>query len=399
MEWIKNIKLEIINQQETPFVLINLDQVKENLSFIKGLIKENNVDWKVYYAIKASYFYPVLKSLKEAGINGIEVISNLEKNIANKAGFSNNQIVYNGLFRKKQEILEVLKEGGIVNIDSVQELESLIGEQDLSLGLRFYPEFEGQGNFVKKESKLGLDKFSFEKCINLCKKEKIRVRGLSFHIYSNLTELSDLKKSIEGCLNLIDKIEKELGYSLEYLDIGGGFDAPSLLSENFSEQFKEISSLIKQRKPKIKVISEFGRFLVNDAVVIISSVKGIKENALKKWVVIDIGTNYLIPAPGKNFKVFPLIKRKPDNKQKSHIVYAICSPAGIIQEDNSFGPYKIGEKIAVCNSGAYTSVMKEQFIFEDPKHLFLKEGMVVETIDKFKLNDVLRYHGWKIKCN
>ena len=143
----------------------------------------------------------------------------------------------------------------------------------------------------------------------------------------------------------------------------------------------------------------FGRFLVNDAVVIISSVKGIKENALKKWVVIDIGTNYLIPAPGKNFKVFPLIKRKPDNKQKSHIVDAICSPAGIIQEDNSFGPYKIGEKIAVCNSGAYTSVMKEQFIFEDPKHLFLKEGMVVETIDKFKLNDVLRYHGWKIKCN
>jgi len=395
-KWIKEVDIKVF-EEETPLVLINLDKIKENLEIIKSAINEANIDCDVYYALKANYFYPILETLKESGIKGVEIISSLERDIAHKAGFSNKQLIFNGLFREGNELLEIINEGGIVNIDSPQELKSIKNENNLSVGLRIYPEFEKEGNFIKRKSKLGLDRISFEECVNICKENSINIIGLNFHIFSNLTEFNDLKRSIKSSLGLIENLEKEIGYKVKYLDIGGGFSSPLTFSENPSKRFSELFSFIKEINPEIKVIIEAGRFLVNDAIAIISSVKGVKNYDSDNWVVLDIGTNYLIPALGSGFKVFPLNEKRLNNEEESIIVDAICSPAGIIEDNNNLGPYVSGEKVAVCNSGAYTSVMKEQFVFGNPKHIFLKDGKVIESIDKFELNDVLKYHGWRLK--
>jgi len=320
-----------------------------------------------------------------------------------KAGFSPDNIVMNGLGRTSDELMEALTSGAIVSIDSLSELNKLelykeqLSALDVKIGLRVNPQFDGEGNFVKRHGKLGMSYEEAIECIQFSQKIGLQVQGFSFHIFSNQTEYSSYDKPVKSFIEFIKETEKRFSITCNYVDLGGGI-APRMFFEDDSA-FKAfvthvVSLFDNSGMGDVRILFEPGRYIVADATVIFSRIKTIKRNSGGTWAVLDIGTNYLIPAPGSDYRVVPCeIDNKTNMDEMVSFVDGICSPAGFICN----APLDVaeGQCVAVLNSGAYTSVMREEFVYSTPRHVHIENGKIVDVTKGVSADDFAAYHGWK----
>lgn len=393
---------EIISQESSPTICVSLDRVKSNINLFRGTLEKTNGE--VFYAIKACYDKRVVGAVLDTSV-GAEVISEYEWLLAVKAGFSPENIIMNGLGRTGDELMEALTSGAIVNIDSLSELNKLelykeqLSALDIKIGLRVNPQFDGEGNFVKRHGKLGMSYEEAIECVHLSQKIGLQVQGFSFHIFSNQTECSSYDKPLRSFINFIKETEKRFSINCNYVDLGGGI-APRMFFKDdrtFRTFVTYIVSLFENSGIKdLRILFESGRYIVADATLILSRIKTIKRNSGGTWAVLDIGTNYLIPAPGSNYRVIPCEKDAvPNGNEKVSFVDGICSPAGHICE-TSFNVTE-GQYVAVLNSGAYTSVMREEFVYGTPRHVYIEKESVASVTDKVSLEQFSSYHGWNKK--
>ncbi len=388
---------ELIADRGTPLVCILLDRIKDNITIFKRILDNEYPNNRIYYALKASYLKNVLKTIKETGI-GMEVISKLEMEITSRIGYKPKDVIFNGIGRSGEELYGAISRGIITNIDSFSELRKLICvnnliKKDLKIGFRVHPDFEKDGNFVKKGSKLGMAYEETEKCIKISLENGIKVSGLSFHIFSNKLDSDDHVAAIKSVLAFMHKMANKFSIKWEYIDLGGGF-APRMFFKNddkIKKFIKDISVILKKNPCPTKLIFELGRYVVADSAIILSGVNALKRNNGNLWAILDIGTNYLIPAPGSRFKVIPC----KINKGHSMISFAdgICSPAGFIDK-TKISTIKEGDCVAVLNAGAYTSVMKEEFVFRSPCHIFIKNNKIIDFMKETSVQKALKNNGW-----
>ncbi len=388
---------KLIKDKGTPLVCISLDRIKDNITTFKRILDAEYPNNRIYYALKASYLKGVLKTVKETGI-GIEAISKLELEIISRIGYKPKDVIFNGIGRSGEELYDAISRGIITNIDSFSEFKKLIFvnksiKKDLKIGFRVHPNFKNDGNFVKKGSKLGITYKETEKCIKISLENGIKVSGLSFHVFSNKLNSGDHVTAVKSVLFFMEKMAHKFSIKWEYIDLGGGF-APRMFFKNddkIKKFIKNISAVLKDNPFSVKLIFELGRYIVADSAIILSSVNTLKRNNGSLWAILDIGTNYLIPAPGSRFKVIPC----KINKGHSAISFAdgICSPAGFIDK-TIINTIREGECVAVLNAGAYTSVMKEEFVFRSPCHIFIKDNKIVDVMEETSIQKVLKYNGW-----
>ncbi len=394
---IDNIDYEkLLNKESTPLVCVVLNRIEKNITILTDVLNKEYPNYKLYYALKASYLKQVVETVKNLGV-GVEVISELELDIALKASYKFQNIIFNGIGRSGNELYNAILKGIMINIDSISELKKLISvkspKEKLKIGLRIHPDFKKDGNFVKRESKLGMDYQEANECIKLASKNCLEISGLSFHIFSNKTDSADHLLAIKSVLNYIDKIDSDFSVKIKYLDIGGGI-APRMFFKNdgkIRKFIKDIAILLKNNHSHLTLILEPGRYIVSDSAVVLSKINTLKRSGNKLWAILDIGTNYLIPALGNQFKIINC--REGNEDCLIFFGGGICSPADFIDQ-TKVSKVKEEDYIAVLNAGAYTSVMKEEFVFKSPKHIFIKDGSVIGIIDKMTTQDVLKYHGW-----
>ncbi|MEA2007474.1 MAG: hypothetical protein U9O20_04970 [Patescibacteria group bacterium] len=393
---------EIISERSSPTICTSLDRVKSNIVTIKKNLETVNCD--IYYAIKASYEKRVVETILDTNI-GVEVISEYEWLLAKKAGFLPENVVMNGLGRTGDELMQVLNSGAIVNIDSLSELKKLKSYKDqfhtahTKIGLRVNPQFDGEGNFVKRDGKLGMNYEEAAECIVFAQEIGLQVQGFSFHIFSNQTEYKTYDEPVRSLVEFIKEAEKRFSIVCKYVDMGGGI-APRMFFEDdaaLESLVTHITSLFKDNGIKAPhILFEPGRYVVADANIIFSRIKTIKKNAGGTWAVLDIGTNYLIPALGSNYKVVPC---KRDDVSSTHekvsFVDGICSPAGHICESSM--KVEEGQYVAVLNCGAYTSVMREEFVYGTPRHVCIENSKVASVKEKVSAECFAAYHGWDKK--
>jgi len=101
---------ELTKKNGSPLVFVSIDRVKDNYCSLRKSLDKHYPNSHIAYALKANYSKPILDCLLENGAY-IETISKLEYEIASKAGFSPNKIIFNGLGRKREELRNALKHG------------------------------------------------------------------------------------------------------------------------------------------------------------------------------------------------------------------------------------------------------------------------------------------------
>ncbi len=212
----------------------------------------------------------------------------------------------------------------------------------------------------KSENKFGID-LDFAKRILKKKFNFVEIKGIHFHLGSQIKEVSPYIKAIEKVKEFCRKNK----FQPEILDIGGGFGIPYNIEDKIQpiEEFgRKITEELKNFNLKT-VILEPGRFIVGNSGVLITKVLYVKKKKGKNFIIVDAGMNDLIrPSLYESFHLIYPLCLKEGRKIKFDVVGPICETGDYLGKDREFPEgIKRGDFLVVMSAGAYGFSMSSNY--------------------------------------
>ena len=339
----------------------------------------------VCYSIKSCGNINICKVLADAGC-GFDVTSGGELFRALQAGGDPKSIIYAGVGKTDQEIIDGINAGiAAFNLESEAEIENIdrvagsIGKKAIG-AIRINPDVDphthAKTTTGKKETKFGVDidraERVFEQYRNL---KNLRIAGVHIHIGSPVYEIQPYIEAVKKMTALIDRLT-ERGHKIEWFDMGGGFGVNYERPDQafpVTEHAKALIPLL-QGKP-YHVALEPGRYIAGNAGILLTQVLYRKMGGEKKFVIVDAGMNDLIrPTLYESYHhIWPV---KPDaanlraernrsfepvNGETVDVVGPICESGDYLAKNRPLPITKRGDLLAVFTAGAYGFSMASNY--------------------------------------
>ena len=120
MEYDDLLKLE--KEYGESFYLSDRGLFRKNLIEMRDAFRKYYEKTNIAYSFKTNYMPAICEIVREEAAYA-EVVSEMEYELAKRIGFPDNEIYYNGPYKKKHFVLDMLKHGVRINIDNWQEYE------------------------------------------------------------------------------------------------------------------------------------------------------------------------------------------------------------------------------------------------------------------------------------
>lgn len=379
----EDVKVDtIIEQLGSPTYVYSQATFLDHITKIQSAYKD--LDTTVCYAVKACGNIHILKMMAEAG-SGFDIVSGGELYRVQKAGGDMSKVMFAGVGKTDQEIVEALEAGiGYFNIESLAELDNLISlakkhDKTAKAALRINPDVEytthaytATGN---KETKFGIDiQQAIDAFDHYANNGSVSLCGLHVHLGSGGKTIDPYVNAVEKLLPLIDKLRSK-GHSIETLDLGGGYGAeyesgtvPS--SEDYAQG---LVPLLKDKD--LRLILEPGKSVCANAGILLTEVLYTKQGGSKKFAIVDAALNDLIrPALYQAFHFiwptqvtpnFVPVRRSKnllfEDTQVVDVVGPVCESGDFLAKDWPMPPIKRGDRLAVFTAGAYGFTMSSNY--------------------------------------
>ena len=388
--------VDIADRFGTPVYVTDEQILRQNYRNIYGAFAQY-MPTEIHYACKANTNLALLRILEQEG-SGIDAVSIGEVKTCLKAGFTPDRIMYTGVNVSNQELKEVADLGVMINLDSVSEMERLaeIAPQH-EISFRITPGV-GSGHSAKvitgsKGAKFGIP---LDEVINTYARAKdlgFKIKGIHAHIGSGGQVVEPFMDMMEVLINLVNEI-KELGIDLDFIDMGGGIGVPYRPQEeemDVGELAMNLTDMIQEETDIKTIILEPGRYIVCDAVVLLTGVNDVKDAGIKKYVGCDAGFNTLIrPAMYDSYHHVALANKFGKAcTQKYDVVGPICESGDYLAHDRVLPEPVEGDIVAVYNAGAYGFSMSSNYnsrplcrevLVNDGKAELVREAETVEEM-------------------
>ena len=246
--------------------------------------------------------------------------------------------------------------------DSVEAFERYVACPAIGVaGVRLRPPFVESRYGVAVES---FDEFSrLATVLEQCPPN--RTLGVSIHLQSSQIGLARWKALVFSLLHEAAALEEFTGRRFQLLDLGGGHhpdDAEQVLSESLPELLEAASAKL----PSLRwVILEPGKALVEPCAVVISTVLEVRrrgEGFREAVVDASIAELPLIDAYPHRFVAVIGDRLDPLLPGRDSILGRLCMENDILMPRVSLPEtLKEGDRIAVCDAGAYDASMAYSF--------------------------------------
>ena len=325
----------------------------------------------ICYAVKANSNLAVLNVLAKLGA-GFDIVSGGELDRVIAAGGDPKKVTFSGLGKTTQEIYKALDSGiHCFNIESEAELfrinEIAVNSSKVApISVRVNPDVNAETHpYIStglKENKFGL---SMEKAIQLylhaTKMKGICIKGLDFHIGSQLTSIKPILDALDRILTLNDQlISRDI--IIEHINIGGGLGVT--YEDEIPPTPNELILAVKEKLHSIdlKIVVEPGRSIAANAGILVTKVEYLKSHEEKNFAIIDGAMNDLTrPALyGAWQKIVPVKKTEGNEITTYDIVGPICESADVLGKSRSV-PINAGDLLAIKSAGAYGLVMSSNY--------------------------------------
>lgn len=368
--------ISYFGEQETPFYYYDLELLSQNLNALKAASDKRG--FEVHFAVKANANPRVLKTILEKGL-GADCVSGQEVECVTNIGFSNKDIVFAGVGKTDKEINYALDQDIFCfNVESIAELEVIndlayAKNKTARVALRLNPNVNANTHAYittgLEENKFGINFWELEDVLEVLKNStNIELKGIHFHIGSQITDLSSFK----NLCNKVNEIQQwffDHNLVVEHVNVGGGLgidytnpdENPIPDYESYFALFEDFLEL----RPNQKVHFELGRSIVAQMGSLISRVTYIKKGLKTNFAILDAGMTELIrPALYQSYhKIVNISKDHRDDipREKYDVVGPIC------ESSDSFGKAVIlpeterGDLIAIRSAGAYAEVMASKY--------------------------------------
>ena len=369
---------DIIKYRKTPLYIYSTSKIVENYKKYDDNFRKYIKNYQICYAVKANFNLQILKILKKLG-SGFDVVSIGEIKQVLRTGVNAGKIVFSGVGKTKEELKYAIKKGiGQINIESYEEFLDIFEitnkiHKIANIAIRINPNIDAHTHEKittgKEENKFGVNLQVAKKIIEEAKKfEYVKIKGLSFHIGSQITDL----KPFEELFNFIKDNNLQ---DFETLDLGGGIGI-QYVDNDKTICIEEYVKLIKQYfgDSKVKIIVEPGRSIVGDAGIFVCKIVRIKRTDKKNFIILDGGMNNLIRQAmyGAFHKPY-LLKIESDEMEKYDIVGPICESSDVFCKNIELNKTTKNDYIAFSCAGAYGRSMASEYnLHKIAKEIFIK---------------------------
>jgi len=379
----------------TPVYIYSHNTLCDHFRKIREAFKP--VDPVICFAMKANSNPAILKTLVNEGA-GFDIVSGGELKKARLVKADMKKIAFASVGKTDEEIKDAIQAGILLfNVESRPELENInrIARQmkrTVQVALRVNPDIDvpthEKINTGSLKKKFGIDlKTARDIFLESAAFKNLRINGVHIHIGSQITNGAPFLVAIEKALAFIDELESD-GVRIEYFDIGGGLGIiyKDETPQTAKEYADKVLPLIKGRK--FRLLMEPGRFIVGNAGVFITRKLYLKDNGVKKFMIVDAGMNDLVRPSmyGSYHEIIPVVQAK-NKKIVCDIVGPVCESGDVFAHDRAIADVKDGAFLAMLSAGAYGYVMASNYnVRPRPAEVMVKgkQWAVVQERQTFK---------------
>jgi len=331
---------------------------------------------KLHYAMKANPM-PALVALMADLVDGVDVASGGELQVALAAGADVAEISFAGPGKREQELAAAVVAGVLVNVESARELP-LLAEASQRLGraarvaLRINPDFELKGSGMKMGGgarPFGVD--AEQAPALLARIGALQASGLvfeGFHLFAGSQNLraEAICEAQRLSYALALRLAAHAPAPVRFLNLGGGFGIPYFPGEQaldlapIASNLQQLVDRAAAEMPQASLVLELGRYLVGEAGVYVTRVIDRKVSRGQVFLVVDGGLNHHLAASGnfgqvlrKNYPVTIGNKADSVTRELVSVVGPLCTPLDLLADRMDLPVAEIGDLVVVFQSGAY----------------------------------------------
>lgn len=352
------------NNIPTPYYKYNEVLILEQ---VKKLVSSNVIVQNIHFSLMANNNIYLLKIIKNNGL-GVFISSLQELLIAQKAGFSNKQIIFCSSNLNASEIEQVINANPIIIADSFNQLEKYIqGGRLKQIGIRisFEPEFYKQYGTLEIQRQ-GLSEHKLLEAIEVCDKSHVRIIGIHSYLGTNISNIELYKDGLTKLFNCAILFK-----DIEFIDLSGGFGLDySIKDSDFNivdivKYFEKERLKHTQLSNSIELKIEPGRFIMGPAGKLICSVTEVFEKDGKTFIGVDTNlSNFPRPYIYGEYHLITVYERKNENKTLLQNVYIVGNSAksdDFFALDIEFPLVEEGDRLCIHYAGAYCYSMSSNF--------------------------------------
>ena len=377
--------VELAKKYGTPLMLLDENKIRKTMRIYKNAMKQYFGEKSCpLFASKALSFVGMYQIAKEEGIC-TDIVSIGELYTAIKAGFPLENAFFHGNCKTDSDIKFAIEQGiGFFIVDTYDELyaiDKIAGELNTKQKILFRitpgidPHTHQAISTGKVDSKFGTaieTGQAFEITKTALTLKNIDLRGFHCHIGSQIFEIEPFCDAADIMISFIGDIREKLGYTAEYLNLGGGFGVRYVESDphiDYSDNIRRISEHInnycdKNNLPYPVILMEPGRSIVADSGMTIYTVGSVKEiTGYKNYVAVDGGMSdnprYALYQSAYTVLCANKMTKKAD--YVCTIAGRLCESGDLIQENVTIPRVQRGDNIAVLVTGAYNYSMASNY--------------------------------------
>ena len=361
----------IAREYPTPFYLYDEKGIRETARKLYKAFSWNP-GFREYFAIKATPNPTILRILKEEGC-GVDCSSQVELTMAEACGFTGEEIMFSSNDTPEEEYSFAHQLGGIINLDdfsNIAELEETLGELPKTMSLRFNP-----GGYFKiantimdnpEEAKFGMTEAQILEGYRILKEKGVEHFGIHAFLASNTVSNDYYPVLARQLFQLVVRIKKELGISLDFVNLSGGIGIPYrpeqeqndilLIGQGVKEVYEEL--LVPNGLGHIRLCTELGRFMLAPYGALITKVIHFKETYRHYAGVDACASNLMRPAMYDAYHHITVLGKEEEKETKTYdVVGSLCENNDKFAKNRELPVLEKGDYLFFHDAGAHGFAM------------------------------------------
>jgi diaminopimelate decarboxylase len=333
-----------------------------------------------------------------------------EIDIAVAGGVPRENILVHGVNKSLADLNSAIQNAGTIVVDNLTELNRIVARFPTpdsrfpNLWLRLQPGMAVRTHHAhtqtgQADSKFGMTPEEIVQAAQVCRSNKLPLRGLHFHQGSQFRDPSPLIPAIELALDLTQEID--FGDQWHFCP-GGGWDVAyhedELPQPEREEYVRVVAEKVvkecKARKLALPTLHlEPGRSLVARAGVAMYRVGAVKRRGARTWLLTDGGMadNPRHALYGAKYSCLTVSGTSREMSERVHIGGPYCESGDVVIEDLPMPKVEEGELIAIPVSGAYHLSMSNNYNgARKPAVVWLEEGRARLILRRETVDDLSR---------
>ena len=368
---------------DTPLFVYDLALVDRQVARFRAAFQ----DVQLHYAVKANSYMPLLDHVTKQ-VDGLDIASGGELNLALRAGADPSRISFAGPGKRDSELSAAIGAGVTLNCESEGEAERAIvigGKLGRAprLAVRVNPDFEIRGSGMRMGGgarPFGVDAERVPALVRLILDAGADWRG--FHIFAGSQALASaaLIEAQAATVALAAQLSNEIGAAPPVVNLGGGFGIPYFHGEQPLDVEAVSAALCETLAARPAILGdtdfaiELGRWLVGEAGVYLARIVDRKISHGRIFLVTDGGMHHQLAASGnfgqvvrRNYPVAIAGRFGAAPEEEVSIVGCLCTPLDRLADDVMAPRAEVGDLVAVFLAGAYgLSASPQAFLAQQP---------------------------------